>query len=836
MKAKYKVRFIALVSLMLVAVLGVNAQTNAQWDYFDNCKDSVKQLFDNAQHFYDKKVAPVLQELNAIPPDISQEELDAMQEDLENFKSELESLNKSRLNTHKTINTYLITLLNSRCNPQAIAAIKDYDDASMRSELGLLKKYESYSLGLKAPLESLRIALEGNGWRKLDKNSSALQQFDKAWDNSDYIIYIANDEGNGIPFLNECVKIVISLRISGFDNCRNKLEQLLMDLTPTNSEATSPKQYADILARDARAMNRITELNIRIASLENQLKTINNTNEQFNELVDQRYDMKELWYDKREELDKLLMDACRYTLSQPCDTAGAYAWMRNQLEPMLDSVFHTSYKAQRDGYLRLLADYDRHTTELGVFLEQMHNNAKILSADDIKALLSKLDYYNNYYVKRNIERAVSSPYLNAVISDFEQMLSRNSKVDKEKLQQLSEELRGDHLYYETLRRDAIVRATYIVYSVNGVSFKMVNVNGCTFTMGATSEQGSDASEIEKPAHKVTLDSFEIGLTEVTQELWQAVMGSNPSEFKGPKLPVENVSWNDCQEFIMKLNESTGERFRLPTEAEWEYAARGGNKCQAYKYSGSNDIDFVAWYYGNSIRKTHEVATKRSNELGLYDMSGNVGEWCYDIYSSYSNSSQTNPTGPKKGTDRVIRGGRWCDNAKGCRVTGRTQWAADNSFSGFGFRLGKGDMLDPIEKQKQQQAAEEKRQKEERKRLEEERRVQQEQEKKQQAAEKKRQEEEKKRLEEERRIQQEKEKQQQTAEKKRQEEERKRLEEERRVQQEQEKQQQTAEKKRQEEERKRLEEERRVQQTSRRGKKAFRSRRKSSSRLDRCRPA
>ena len=397
------------------------------------------------------------------PPDISQEELDAMQEDLEIFKSELESLKKSRLNTHKTFNTYLITLLNSRCNPQAIAAIKDYDDASMRSELDLLKKFESYSMSLKAPLESLKVALENNSWRKLEESSSALQQFDKAWDNSDYIIYIANDEGNGIPFLNECVKSVISLRINGFDNCRNKLEQLLMDLTPNNSEATSPKQYADILARDARAMNRITELNKRIASLEIHLKTISNTNEQFNELDQQRHDMVELWYDKREELDKLLMDACRYTLSQPCDTAGAYAWMRSQLEPMLDSVFHKSYRAQRDGYLRLLADYDRQTTELGGFLKRMYVYAKAgqlneSTTNDIKRMLNSLDYYKSYYIKRNEAKGVSSPNLDGIISDFEKMLSNNLSGGKEQLQLLTERLRGDCLYYVALESDSEGRA------------------------------------------------------------------------------------------------------------------------------------------------------------------------------------------------------------------------------------------------------------------------------------------------------------------------------------------------------------------------------------------
>jgi len=152
---------------------------------------------------------------------------------------------------------------------------------------------------------------------------------------------------------------------------------------------------------------------------------------------------------------------------------------------------------------------------------------------------------------------------------------------------------------------------------------MVFVEGGTFMMGATSEQESDAFDWEKPAHRVTLSDFYIGKYEVTQAQWKAVMGSNPSYFKGDNLPVERVSWGDCQEFIRKLNERTGLTFRLPTEAEWDYAARGGNRSRGYKYSGSDDPDEVAWYWDNSGIKTHPVGQKRANELGLYDMSGNV---------------------------------------------------------------------------------------------------------------------------------------------------------------------------------------------------------------------
>ena len=224
-------------------------------------------------------------------------------------------------------------------------------------------------------------------------------------------------------------------------------------------------------------------------------------------------------------------------------------------------------------------------------------------------------------------------------------------------------------------------------TVNGVSFTMIAVEGGTFQMGATSEQGSDADSDESPVHSVTLSSYSIGETEVTQELWQAVMGTNPSYYSGnPQRPVERVSWNDCQEFIKKLNQLTGKNFRLPTEAEWEYAARGGNKSQGYKYSGSNTIGDVAWYYDNSSSRTHDVKTKAANELGIYDMSGNVWEWCQDWRGSYSSNSQTNPTGPSSGSSRVYRGGSWYSRARNCRVSFRNSNDPDSGSNNLGLRL------------------------------------------------------------------------------------------------------------------------------------------------------
>lgn len=238
------------------------------------------------------------------------------------------------------------------------------------------------------------------------------------------------------------------------------------------------------------------------------------------------------------------------------------------------------------------------------------------------------------------------------------------------------------------------------FVVNGVKFTMVPVEGGTFNMGATPEQGSDAADNEKPVHKATLSSYYIGQTEVTQELWQAVMGNNPSYNEGDKLPVVNVSWNDCQEFIRKLNALTGQQFRVPTEAEWEYAARGGNKSQGYKYSGSNNIKEVAWYGCKffTFKDEHDVATKSPNELGIYDMSGNVFEWCQDWYGSYSSDAQANPKGPTSACFRVdldvaadcrvrvCRGGSWAENAGCCRVAYRSCDYVDSRSIFIGLRL------------------------------------------------------------------------------------------------------------------------------------------------------
>lgn len=240
------------------------------------------------------------------------------------------------------------------------------------------------------------------------------------------------------------------------------------------------------------------------------------------------------------------------------------------------------------------------------------------------------------------------------------------------------------------------------FTVNGVKFDMVWVEGSTYEMGAV-DNDKEASESEKPRHKVTVSNFFMGETEVTQALWQAVMGNNPSHFNGTQLPVENVSWLDCQEFITKLNTLTGRNFRFPTEAEWEYAARGGLYSLGYKYSGSHDLNTVGWYEENSEKGTHPVRWKKANELGLYDMSGNVFEWCQDYYDanyynhSHSINPEVDPCNDVVATlyARVLRGGCWHWKSKYCRVSSRSSNGQGVKSEIIGLRLALSDEASPI---------------------------------------------------------------------------------------------------------------------------------------------
>ncbi len=264
---------------------------------------------------------------------------------------------------------------------------------------------------------------------------------------------------------------------------------------------------------------------------------------------------------------------------------------------------------------------------------------------------------------------------------------RKREIETEDLRQKYAELEKR---YQNLKESSEKRlkeesqAVFREFSVCGVLFKMIRVESGSFMMGSP-DNDAEAFDDEKIQHRVILSDYYIGETQVTQEQWETVMGNNPSTFKGEKHPVDNITWNCCQKFIKKLNSETGMKFHLPTEAQWEFAARGGNKSQGFKYAGSNTLDDVAWYAGNSGKGTHPVKTKLANELGLYDMSGNVWEWCQDWYGSYKNSSLSDPTGPSSGTDHVLRGGSWNDKAIHCRVAYREDDGPDGPYY-FGFRI------------------------------------------------------------------------------------------------------------------------------------------------------
>lgn len=273
---------------------------------------------------------------------------------------------------------------------------------------------------------------------------------------------------------------------------------------------------------------------------------------------------------------------------------------------------------------------------------------------------------------------------NNALGDMVQSLKQQLEAAKSEALHISEQLKEAE---DKARRRVEEEKMYDVVTVGNVKFKMIHVEGGGFTMGEGSE-----------AHQVKLSSYYIGETPVTQALWKEVMGTNPSNFKGDQRPVESVSWYDCQEFIKKLNVKTGKRFRLLTEAEWEFAARGGKKSKGYEYSGSNHINEVAWYEKNAYNKgtsssdygTHVVKQKKPNELDIYDMSGNVWEWCQDWHGYYDKDCQTNPTGPDKGSFRVNRGGSWYYDTKFCRSSYRSSDHPNSSSFNLGFRLALSD--------------------------------------------------------------------------------------------------------------------------------------------------
>ena len=288
---------------------------------------------------------------------------------------------------------------------------------------------------------------------------------------------------------------------------------------------------------------------------------------------------------------------------------------------------------------------------------------------------------SNVYVNPQLQDTIVAKkpnYNDEYIKQKQLEIQQQQQLKEEEIRKQKEE--EVHIKKDVERKNTLGEAI-----CNLIDNNMVHVDGGTFIMGATPEQENDAFDREKPAHEVTVSSFSIGRYLVTQEEWQTIMGDNPSYFKGPKLPVVNVSWEDCQEFIIKLNQRTGMNFRLPTEAEWEFAARGGNYCKNYKYSGSNNVYDVAWLYGN-CECYHIVGEKFPNELGLYDMSGNVCEWCNDVYNKYRNNLSDNSKGVSLNTYHISRGGSWRSYPRDCVISKRYKCYLNKSDNTIGFRL------------------------------------------------------------------------------------------------------------------------------------------------------
>jgi len=290
--------------------------------------------------------------------------------------------------------------------------------------------------------------------------------------------------------------------------------------------------------------------------------------------------------------------------------------------------------------------------------------------------------YNN--VGFRLARRSKEAEIAAVLAriEAEATAERSRQEAQEAAERTRQEAERAKLEAEEAARERLWKEVGVSFDTDNMAF----VQGGMFTMGCTPEQGKDCRNNEKPAHQVTLSDFYIGKYEVTQALWQKVMGNNPSSSKGDNKPVTNVSWNDVQEFIKRLNGMTGGNYRLPTEAEWEYTARGGSQSRGYKHSGSNNIRDVGWYQSNSKNTTHPVGTKKANELGIHDMSGNVFEWVHDWFWDYNSSLQTNPQGPSSGSERVVRGGSGSGAASLTRVSVRGGFAPNDFGNWLGFRL------------------------------------------------------------------------------------------------------------------------------------------------------
>ncbi|MCL2220004.1 MAG: formylglycine-generating enzyme family protein [Chitinispirillia bacterium] len=327
-------------------------------------------------------------------------------------------------------------------------------------------------------------------------------------------------------------------------------------------------------------------------------------------------------------------------------------------------------------------DYDAERLQASLLRYQKYINKKTLCVAGVVVLLGLILIIAGFTEKGGAERKLAEYRGYKIMYDSVTVASKKVAAERDALRRELTGLKESHAAAQVELEELSAQVAPAKGTSSGVgrisvNIEMVPVQGGTFEMGCTAEQGGDCGDDERPVRSVAVGSFSIGRFPVTQGQWRQVMGTGPSHYKGDNLPVERVSWRDAQEFIRKLNRMTGKNYRLPTEAEWEYAARGGARSRGFKYSGSNHIEEVAWY-ARTVGTTR-VGTRKSNELGVHDMSGNVSEWVSDRYAGYGEGSEA-------GEERVLRGGSWSSVAKSCRVSNRSNMPAGTRGNNIGFRL------------------------------------------------------------------------------------------------------------------------------------------------------
>ena len=462
---------------------------------------------------------------------------------------------------------------------------------------------------------------------------------------------------------------------------RESNEKWLREKTEESKNKISSQMGAELKKSKGEISDELSKgLNQLKEETERQKKEINELKEKFEKILDNKQNLAEHAESLKEvneesdidkKIAKLKEEITKHSNDYPAEGYYELGLAYSEKGELDDAVSHFMIAIDKkpdyaDAY-HALAKALCNKTDYNKAWEYIEKSI-LLKPDDSEMLMTRCQIYKNKGLIENAKKDAEHGIKLATKAENADLLT--------KFRRLQAELSGIKDTDETP----------IEISVGKETFRMVKVKGGVFTMGATAEQGDEAYPIESPTHSVLLDNYCIGETVVTQSLWKAVMGDNPSRFKDDNLPVEGVSWDDAQEFVNRLNHETNRTFRLPTEAEWEYAARGGSKSRGYKYSGSDNLDVVAWYNGDSGGKTHPVKGRRANELGLYDMSGNVWEWCQDWIGVYSGDAQLNPQGPSSGSDRVLRGGSWGSLARYCRVSYRGSDTPMLHLNGVGFRL------------------------------------------------------------------------------------------------------------------------------------------------------